>query len=267
MSATDLAAPLRLGVAGATGRMGRRVLALGRADARFTPAAAIGSPASHGRSIDGLVVSGATEVLDLCDVIVDFSTPAGSQTVADAAAGRGGPALVIGTTGFDAAGEAAVARAARQIAIVRSGNFSVAVNLLADLVERAARRLDGEDWDIEILEAHHRHKRDAPSGTALMLGEAAALGRGADLTHLAEQGREGHRGARTSGAIGFASLRAGGIVGEHLVLFASDDEVLSLSHSARNRDIFARGALTAAAWVVDRAPGLYGMSDVLGLAD
>ena len=187
---------------------------------------------------------GETADLSLCDVIIDFSTPDSSMALARTCAERGGPALVIGSTGFSEAQEVELAAAAASVAIVRSGNFSLGVNVLIGLVEQAAQRLDARDWDIEVLEAHHRRKVDAPSGTALMLGEAAA-------------GRE-------PGRIGFATLRAGGIVGEHTVMFASEDEVVTLSHKAIDRSLFARGAVAAAAWVRKRPPGLYDMQDVLG---
>ena len=160
--------------------------------------------------------------------------------------------------------EADLAASADKVAIVRSGNFSLGVNILIGLVEHAALRLDARDWDIEVLEAHHRKKADAPSGTALMLGEAAANGRGHDLTDLRRPMREGLTGERDQGSIGFSALRAGGIIGEHTVVFASDDEVIRLSHSAIDRSLFAKGAVAAAAWARGRPPGLYDMQDVLG---
>jgi 4-hydroxy-tetrahydrodipicolinate reductase len=202
--------------------------------------------------------------LTLCDVIIDFSTAEASAELATACAARGGPALVIGSTGFTPEQDAAIRAAGEKIAIVRSGNFSLGVNILIGLVEHAALRLDAADWDIEVLEAHHRRKVDAPSGTALMLGEAAAAGRGADLKNLRAPPRDGVQGIRETGSIGFAAVRAGGIVGEHTVMFASDDEVLTLSHSAIDRSLFAKGAVAAAAWVRSRKPGLYDMQDVLG---
>ncbi len=145
-----------------------------------------------------------------------------------------------------------------------SGNFSLGVNILIGLVEHAALRLDARDWDIEVLETHHRRKVDAPSGTALMLGEAAANGRGRDLAELQSAPYDGITGPREPGKIGFASLRAGGVIGEHTVMFASEDEMLTLSHSAIDRSLFAKGAVAAAAWVRNRRPGLYDMQDVLG---
>ncbi|RYG09081.1 MAG: 4-hydroxy-tetrahydrodipicolinate reductase, partial [Caulobacteraceae bacterium] len=159
---------------------------------------------------------------------------------------------------------AAIVTASERVAIVRSGNFSLGVNILIGLVEHAALRLDGADWDIEVIEAHHRLKADAPSGTALMLGEAAANGRGRDLEAVRTRPYDGLTGERPRGAIGFSSIRAGGIVGDHTVLFGSADETLTLSHSAIDRSLFAKGAVAAAAWVRTRRPGLYDMQDVLG---
>lgn len=207
---------------------------------------------------------GETPDLSLCDVIIDFSTPDASVELAQACAARGGPALVIGSTGLTPDQDAEILKAAEKIAIVRSGNFSLGVNILIGLVEHAAQRLDARDWDIEIAEAHHRRKVDAPSGTALMLGEAAANGRGEDLEDVRTAPYDGVAGERTPGKIGFSSTRGGGIIGEHTVLFASDDEVLTLSHSAIDRSLFAKGAVAAAAWVRNRKPGLYDMQDVLG---
>jgi 4-hydroxy-tetrahydrodipicolinate reductase len=207
---------------------------------------------------------GETPDLSLCDVIIDFSTPDASVELAQACAARGGPALVIGSTGLSPEQDAEILKAAETVAIVRSGNFSLGVNILIGLVEHAALRLDARDWDIEITEAHHRRKVDAPSGTALMLGEAAASGRNEDLDAVRAAPWDGITGPRESGKIGFSSIRAGGIIGDHTVLFASDDEVLTLSHSAVDRSLFARGAVAAAAWVRNRKPGLYDMQDVLG---
>lgn len=239
-----------VGISGARGRMGRAV-----------------SQALDTR--DDVMVAvrfdwGETPDLGLCDVVIDFSTAEASTALATSCAERGGPALVIGSTGFSAEQEAALVGAAERIAIVRSGNFSLGVNILIGLVEHAALRLDARDWDIEIAEAHHRKKVDAPSGTALMLGEAAAAGRGQPLSDLRSAPHDGVGEARKTGSIGFSSIRAGGIVGEHTVLFASDDETLTLSHSAIDRSLFARGAVAAAAWVRTRRPGLYDMQDVLG---
>ena len=202
--------------------------------------------------------------LKLCDVVIDFSMPEASVELAHLAAAQGGPALVIGSTGFTPEQDAEIEQAAERVAIVKSGNFSLGVNMLIGLVAQAARRLPAADWDIEIIEAHHRMKRDAPSGTALMLGEAAADGRGHDLADVRGQPRDGIGEERPVGEIGFSAIRAGGVVGEHQVIFAAQDEILTLAHSARDRALFARGAVIAALWVKGRAPGLYGMQDVLG---
>lgn len=259
--------PLRIGVAGALGRMGRCVIDVARKRSDMVVAAAFDRPDARGESVEGLVLATAEEALAACEVIVDFSTPMASEALARMAADRSGPALVIGSTGFPPDGLAAIEAASDLVAIVRSGNFSLGVNVLAALVEEAARRLSAGDWDIEILEAHHRRKVDAPSGTALLLGEAAARGRRAALSDLAVPGRHGLTGPRPPDAIGFASLRGGEIVGEHSVILAAEDEILTLSHSARDRSLFARGALAAAVWVVGRPPGLYDMRDVLGFSN
>lgn len=204
--------------------------------------------------------------LKVCDVVIDFTNPEGSLALAERCAADGRPALVIGSTGFSPEQRAGVERAAERLPIVLSGNFSLGVNVLVGLVRQAARVLGPEAWDIEVLEAHHRRKVDAPSGTALMLGEAAAAGRGQTLEAVRSALRDGITGPRQAGSIGFSALRAGGIVGEHQVLFASEDEILTLSHSARDRSLFARGAVQAARWVRDKGPGLYDMQDVLGFA-
>jgi 4-hydroxy-tetrahydrodipicolinate reductase len=213
---------------------------------------------------EGLVTR--DEALAAAEAVIDFTTPAASVALAEAAAARGGPALVIGSTGLSEAQAAAIDAAATKVAIVRAGNFSLGVNMLIGLVEQAARALAAEAYDIEVLEAHHGRKIDAPSGTALMLGEAAARGRGVQLAKVARRGRDGITGPRPTGEIGFAALRAGGIVGEHAVLFAAEDEILTLAHSARDRSLFARGALAAARWVAGQPPGAYDMGDVLGFS-
>ena len=241
---------LHVGISGARGRMGRAVSAA--LDAR-----------------DDVVVAarfdrGETPDLSLCDVVIDFSTPDSAVELARVAAERGGPALVIGSTGLSPDQETEILKAAETVAVVRSGNFSLGVNILIGLVEHAAQRLDGRDWDVEVLEAHHRRKADAPSGTALMLGQAVANGRDVDLADVRAAPRDGVGQVRKEGEIGFAALRAGGIIGEHSVIFASDDETVTLSHSAIDRSLFAKGAVVAAAWVRSRNPGLYDMQDVLG---
>lgn len=209
---------------------------------------------------------GETPDLKVCDVVIDFTTPEGSAALAERCAAAGRPALVIGSTGFTPEQHETIERAAERLPIVLSGNFSLGVNVLVGLVRQAARALGPDAWDIEVLEAHHKRKVDAPSGTALMLGEAAAAGRGAALDEVRASVRDGITGPREAGSIGFAALRAGGIVGEHQVIFASEDEVLTLGHSARDRSLFARGAVQAARWVCDKGPGLYDMQDVLGFS-
>jgi 4-hydroxy-tetrahydrodipicolinate reductase len=238
--------------------MGQAVAAAVEADPRAVVAARFDRPDATGV---GLVSQ--AQALDACDVIIDFSLPAAAVGLAEAAAQRGGPALVIGPTGWEDDQLAAVAKAAARAPIVRAGNYSLGLNMLLGLVEQAARAL-GPDYDIEIFEAHHRRKVDAPSGTALMLGDAAARGRGVSLSNAARRARDGITGARPEGEIGFSVMRGGGIVGEHSVSFIAEDEILTLSHSARDRSLFARGALAAAHWVVGRPAGLYDMRDVLG---
>jgi 4-hydroxy-tetrahydrodipicolinate reductase len=198
------------------------------------------------------------------DIWVDFSAPDASLAAIDALAATRVRAAIVGTTGLSAEQEARIAAAAKRIAIVRSNNFSLGVNLLASLVERAASKLrDG--WDIEIVETHHHRKIDAPSGTALLLGEAAAQGRAKPLKDLRLPPRDGITGKRPEGGIGFAVVRGGGVVGEHNVIFAAEREVVTLSHQALDRAVFADGALAAAIWAADKPPGLYSMRDVLGL--
>jgi 4-hydroxy-tetrahydrodipicolinate reductase len=256
--------PIRIGVAGALGRMGRAVGAIARRRDGVALSALLDRPEREGEIVDGIALSGLDAALTASDVIIDFSTPAASTALARASARRGGPALVIGTTGLSEADLEAVTLASTRIAIVRSGNFSLGVNLLMGLVEQAARALSADDWDIEVFEAHHRRKVDAPSGTALMLGEAAARGRGVALDAVETRARDGVTGPRASGAIGFSVMRGGDIIGEHSVSFAADEEIIILAHSARDRGLFAKGALAAARWAADQPPGLYDMMDVLG---
>lgn len=197
------------------------------------------------------------------DVLVDFSAPAALEGHLDAAMAAGVP-IVVGTTGLEERHHWLCDNAAKTIAVLQTGNTSLGVTLLAHLVREAASRL-GEDWDIEIAETHHRMKVDAPSGTALLLGAAAAAGRGIDLGSHAERGRDGITGARRPGAIGFASLRGGSVAGDHTVHFLADDERLAFTHVAENRRIFAKGAVRAAQWLIGKPAGRYGMSEVLGL--
>jgi 4-hydroxy-tetrahydrodipicolinate reductase len=257
-------ARLRIGVAGALGRMGQAVIDALKASDEAVLAAAFDLPARAGESVDGRILTDAATSLAASDVVIDFTTAKASAALAQMAAARGAPVLVIGATGGSPEDEAAIAAAAGRIAIVRSGNFSLGVNVLMGLVGQAARRLGPEDWDIEVFEAHHQRKVDAPSGTALMLGEAAARARGVSLDDVAERARDGLSGPRKPGAIGFSVMRGGDLIGEHSATFAAHDEILTLAHSARDRRLFARGALAAAAWVAGKPPGLYDMQDVLG---
>jgi 4-hydroxy-tetrahydrodipicolinate reductase len=244
--------PIRLAVAGAQGRMGQAVLKAVDAREGADLQSAFGRPGPSPDDLDGV------------NVVIDFTSPEASVALATLCAERGGPALVLGATGFTPGQEAQIAVAAQAVAIVRSGNFSLGVNVLLGLVRQAARALPAQAYDIEIAEAHHRRKVDAPSGTALMLGQAVAEGRGVTLDREAIRARDGITGPRPVGGIGFSVVRGGGIVGEHSVLFAAEDELLSLSHSARDRGLFARGAVEAALWVATQPPGLYDMQDVLG---
>lgn len=221
-----------------------------------------GSGGRMGRAIAGL--AGTRDDIAIgedADAFIDFSAPAVLGPNLDAALAAGKP-IVIGTTGLTPDHKALIERAATRIPIVQSANMSLGVNLLAHLVRTAAARL-GPEWDIEIAEMHHRHKVDAPSGTALLLGAAAAEGRGVDLTEARDSGER--LGARREGAIGFASLRGGSVAGDHEVVFAGEGERLELGHRAESREVFARGALQAARWAIGKPPGLYGMTDVLGL--
>jgi 4-hydroxy-tetrahydrodipicolinate reductase len=252
--------PVRIAVAGALGRMGQVVAAIVQARPDTALAARFDRPGSEGQ--DGLVSQ--EEALAVADLVIDFTTGAASAALALQCAERGGPSLVIGATSFSAAEERVVRAASRRIAIVKSGNFSLGVNMLMGLVRQAAAALPAPHYDIEIFEAHHRRKVDAPSGTALMLGEAAAAGRGVDLFKVQSKARDGVTGARVEGQIGFSVMRGGGVVGEHSVSFMAEDEVLTLSHNALDRGLFARGAVEAAVWAAGKPPGLYDMQDVLG---
>jgi 4-hydroxy-tetrahydrodipicolinate reductase len=211
------------------------------------------------------VVSDVAPLLKSADGLIEFTLPAATLVFAELAAAAG-IVHVIGTTGHSAEEDATIAEAARRAIIVKSGNMSLGVNLLAALTKRVAKTL-GDDYDIEIVEMHHNKKIDAPSGTALLLGRAAADGRGVDLAKRAVRGRDGVTGARHPGDIGFASLRGGTVVGEHTVMFAGPAERIELTHRAEDRMIFARGALHAALWARGKSPGLYSMADVLNLDD
>ena len=263
---------MKLGIAGAAGRMGGALIRAA-IDGGFEIAAACEQPGNTALGRDagqwigiealGIVIGDDPKAMVAAsDVVLDFTTPSASVPLAQLTA-RAGKALVLGTTGFAAADDAAIKDAAMLAPIVRSGNFSLGVNVLINLVARAARALP--QFDIEIIEAHHRHKIDAPSGTALMLGDAAAAARDQSLKSIAASERRGHTGPRQAGSIGFQSLRGGTIVGEHIVVMAGDGERIELGHVAEDRAIFAKGAIAAAHWVLGRSPGLYSVADVLGL--
>jgi 4-hydroxy-tetrahydrodipicolinate reductase len=240
----------RIGIIGSKGRMGATL-----ASAIDAAGHNLAGGADQGDDVAALARA--------CDALVDFSAPGALEANLDAAVAAKVP-ILIGTTGLAERHHYLIDDAARDIAVLQTGNTSLGVTLLAHLVREAAARL-GPDWDIEITEMHHRMKVDAPSGTALLLGQAAADGRGIDLGAHSERGRDGATGARVPGAIGFASLRGGTVAGDHAVLLAGDAEVITLSHRAENRMIFARGAVQAAAWLLGQAPGRYAMSDVLGV--
>lgn len=241
---------MRIGIIGSEGRMGQAIAAA---------VAEAGETLSGGVDKDGDVAALAAQ----SDVLVDFSSPAALEGNLDAAMAAGVP-IVIGTTGLEERHHWLVDNAAASIPVLQTGNTSLGVTLLAHLVREAASRL-GEDWDIEIVETHHRMKVDAPSGTALLLGQAAAEGRGIDLATHSERARDGITGKREQGTIGFAALRGGTVAGDHSVHFLSDNERLTLSHLAENRAIFAKGAVRACQWLTGKAPGRYTMPQVLGL--
>lgn len=268
-------AELRLVIAGAGGRMGRALLRAVQETSEFVLAGAIEREGAAEVGADtgllaGLPASGKTVTADAlplvvqADAIVDFTSPASTLGLA-ALAAQARIVHVIGTTGMNEADDAKLAAAAQHAVIVKSGNMSLGVNLLAALVKRAAAAL-GPEFDIEVLEMHHNKKVDAPSGTALLLGNAAAGGRKIDLVGNSVRARDGHTGARKAGDIGFATLRGGTVVGEHTVIFAGPSERIEFAHKAEDRMIFARGALAAAKWGKGKKPGIYSMADVLGLS-
>lgn len=267
---------MRLIVAGAGGRMGRTLI---RAIAEWKGVTLAGALEAAGSSLLGqdagllaglgqngiLIGSDPQAAVKEADGVIDFTAPAATTALAEIAA-KARRVHIIGTTGLSEQEESRIAAAAKSARIVKSGNMSLGVNLLAALVRRVAKTLD-DDFDIEIVEMHHNRKIDAPSGTALLLGRAAAAGRGVDLGAKSVRVRDGHTGARRAGDIGFAVLRGGSVVGEHSVIFAGPAERIELVHKAEDRMIFARGALQAALWARGQSPGLYTMADVLGLAD
>jgi 4-hydroxy-tetrahydrodipicolinate reductase len=273
MSGNDM----KLVVVGAAGRMGQTLIRLIHETKGVTLHAAVereGSP-FIGKDAGELAGTGANGILITSDAleaflnaegVIDFTSPA-SSTVFSELTAQARIVHVIGTTGCTEADEARFHAAGRHARIVKSGNMSLGVNLLGVLTRQAAKALDARDWDIEILEMHHKHKVDAPSGTALLLGQEAAIGRAINLADHSVRTRDGHTGAREAGTIGFATLRGGSVIGDHSVIFAGEGERIELSHSAGDRSIFARGALTAALWAFNQKPGYYSMLDVLGLSD
>jgi 4-hydroxy-tetrahydrodipicolinate reductase len=267
-------ADMRLIVVGAAGRMGRTLARIVTETPGVTLAGAIereGAPeigadsgVLAGLPANGIAVTAdALPVFAKADGVLDFTVPAATIGFAELAA-QARIVHVIGTTGLSAGDEAKIKAAARHAVVVKSGTMSLGVNLLAGLVRQAAKALDA-DFDIEVIEMHHRGKIDAPSGTAILLGEAAAEGRGIDLAEHSVRVRDGHTGARRRGDIGFAALRGGSVVGEHSVILAGEGEVIELTHKASDRGLFARGAVKAALWGRTQKPGLYSMADVLGL--
>ncbi|MGH8581809.1 MAG: 4-hydroxy-tetrahydrodipicolinate reductase [Gammaproteobacteria bacterium] len=269
-----MSAPIRVAVAGAAGRMGRAVIEALRNDTGLALGAAIERPATASVGSDAGLLAGGEGLgipirddlracLGAFDVLIDFSSPA--ATLAHVAIGaESGKRMVIGTTGIGQDGREAIAAAARRCAIMMAPNMSVGVNLCFKLLEIAARVL-GPDYDVEVIEAHHGHKADAPSGTALRMGEVVAQALGYELDQCAIYARQGQTGPRPPHSIGFASVRAGDIVGEHMVMFAGPGERIELSHKASHRTVFALGALRAAHWLMRQPHGLFDMQDVLGI--
>ena len=264
---------MKIGIVGAAGRMGRMLIAAvahtdgatlaGGTEAAGHPDLGLDLGTLAGVDALGVVLTSDAEALfDLCDAVLDFTVPVATAVHAKLAA-ETATVLVVGTTGLDAAQQGAITQAAAKTALVQAANYSVGVNLLAGLVEQAARMLP-DAYDIEIIEMHHHHKVDAPSGTALALGHAAAAGRGVDLDAVADKVRDGITGARKRGDIGFATLRGGDVVGDHTVMFAGAGERVEITHKAASREIFAAGAVRAAMWACGQKPGLYSMKDVLG---
>lgn len=267
---------IRIAILGAAGRMGRTLIEQVTAAEGCALSGGTEGPGHPdiGRDLGALCGLGdiglpltddPLVLVTQSDAVIDFTVPAATVTHAGLAA-QGRIVHVIGTTGTTADDDQKINAAARHATIIRAGNFSLGVNLVAALTRRVAKTLD-EDFDIEIVEMHHRHKVDAPSGTALMFGEAAAEGRNVDLNEVSDRGRDGQTGARKRGDIGFAALRGGSVVGDHSVVFAGDMERVVLSHIAEDRAIFAKGAVAAAKWGVGKGPGFFTMADVLGLTD
>lgn len=254
----------RIGLIGAGGRMGRTIAGVIETTDGAEIAGGVDRPGTSGEIAPGLAIIAQAAVLaGQCDVLVDFSSPAALPENLAAARAAGTP-IMIGTTGLEAEHHALIDLAAREVAVLQAANTSLGVNLIGYLVRETAARL-GPDWDIEVLEMHHRHKVDAPSGTGLFLGNAAAEGRGVDLAQVSDRVRDGITGARQEGHIGFAVMRGGSVAGDHQVVFAGEGERIEIGHRAETREIFARGAVKAALWLAGKPAGRYAMTDVLGL--
>ena len=264
---------IKVGIAGCAGRMGQMllkllvvapgVLVVGGTERRGSHVLGRDLGALTGGEPLGITISDNPEPLfDQSDVVVDFTSPTATAQHA-ALAAKAGTAHVIGTTGLDSDQMAAINRAAQRVPVVMASNMSLGINLLEQVIEEMARILD-TDWDIEVVEMHHRHKVDAPSGTALTLGDAAARGRGVQLRRVARRGRDGQTGPRAKGEIGFSAIRGGDVVGDHTIIFAADGERIEVTHKASNREIFARGAVKCVLWAAGKEAGLFSMKDVLG---
>lgn len=265
---------IKIAIAGVGGRMGQALVKAVIADARFE---IVGGTEKEGSDLIGtdigllaskvplghLISNSVIDAAATGHVWIDFTSTGAAISALGALSQTKVQVVIIGTTGFNFDQQGMIEETAQRVTIVQSGNFSLGVNLVAGFVRQAAARL-GPDWDIEVLESHHRHKVDAPSGTALMLGHAAAAGRGVAHDNVARFARHGLTGAREVGDIGYGVIRAGGIIGDHEVMFAAEDEIVTIAHKAGSRTIFAKGALAAAAWAVNQKPGLYTMDDVLG---
>jgi 4-hydroxy-tetrahydrodipicolinate reductase len=265
---------MKIGIVGCAGRMGRMLIAEvlrtkgaklgGGTELAKSPLIGTDLGTLVGQKAAGVkVTSDAKALFESCDAVIDFTAPAATLAHADLAA-KFGTALIVGTTGLPTSAKAKLKTSAKKTVIVQAPNMSTGVNVLLALTEKLAGVL-ADDYDIEIVEMHHRHKVDAPSGTALGLGEAAAKGRGVALEKVARRSRDGQVGARPKGEIGFATLRGGDVVGDHTVIFAADGERIEITHKASSREVFARGAVRAAMWAKKKKAGLYSMRDVLGL--
>ncbi len=252
---------MKIGIAGYTGRVGQLLIAELQSGA-WKGLELAGGTAPDAAPADYFTTKKPEELFEHADAVIDFTRPEG--TVLNAAlAAKTKTTFIVGTTGLSAMDEAKLAEAAKETTIIYAANMSVGVNMLLALVERAARALGPEDWDIEIFESHHKHKVDAPSGTALAIGKAAAKGRDVNLDDVKVAARDGITGEREQGSIGFSVARGGDVVGEHTAYFYAAGERIELTHIATNRALFARGALRAALWSQDKSPGLYSMRDVL----